>query len=108
MSLHPLPPCTLPSPLPPAPPPQGTLVGITVAPAGSGGLSYAVPIDAVRGLITQILSYGRTTRPALGITMAPPQVGPARQPTKRRTTCSAVRHAACMHLQRTASYTAQH
>lgn len=53
---------------------KGTLVGITVAPAGSGGLSYAVPIDAVRGLITQILSYGRTTRPALGITMAPPQV----------------------------------
>ncbi len=71
-------------------------MGITVAPAGSGGLSYAVPIDAVRGLITQILSYGRTTRPALGITMAPPQVGPTRQPITHRPICMR-RTTCCMH-----------
>lgn len=30
---------------------------------------------AVRGLVEQILKYGRVVRPVLGITIAPPQVG---------------------------------
>ena len=29
---------------------------------------------AVRGLVDQILRYGRVVRPVLGITIAPPQV----------------------------------
>ncbi|PNW73389.1 hypothetical protein CHLRE_14g630550v5 [Chlamydomonas reinhardtii] len=60
---------------------RGAVVGMLVSPpasggggGGGGGRSYAVPLDAVRGLVAQILSYGRTVRPALGITMAPPQV----------------------------------
>ncbi|KAG2431141.1 hypothetical protein HXX76_009671 [Chlamydomonas incerta] len=60
---------------------KGAVVGMLVSPpasggggGGGGGRSYAVPLDAVRGLVGQILSYGRTVRPALGITMAPPQV----------------------------------
>ncbi|GFR44273.1 hypothetical protein Agub_g5478 [Astrephomene gubernaculifera] len=60
----------------------GSLVGMLVTPpassggggGGAAGRSFAVPIDAVRGLINQILLYGRTVRPALGITMAPAQV----------------------------------
>ncbi|KAG2499440.1 hypothetical protein HYH03_002387 [Edaphochlamys debaryana] len=58
---------------------RGCLVGLLVAPpagawGGGGGRSYAVPLDAVRGLVAQILTYGRTVRPSLGITLAPAQV----------------------------------
>ncbi|EFJ41325.1 hypothetical protein VOLCADRAFT_119736 [Volvox carteri f. nagariensis] len=61
---------------------KGSLVGLLVTPpassggggAGGGKMSFAVPIDAIRGLINQILAYGRTVRPAMGITMAPAQV----------------------------------
>ncbi|GLI67696.1 hypothetical protein VaNZ11_011962 [Volvox africanus] len=60
---------------------KGSLVGMLVSPlassgagCGGGGRAFAVPIDAIRGLINQILAYGRTVRPALGITMAPAQV----------------------------------
>ncbi|GLC38494.1 hypothetical protein PLESTB_001731700 [Pleodorina starrii] len=63
---------------------KGQLVGMLVTPpassggggwgGGGGGRSFAVPLDAIRGLIAQILAYGRTVRPALGITMAPAQV----------------------------------
>ena len=74
---------------------QGAVVGINVAivdASGKGsysGVSFSVPMDSVRGLIDQIITYGRTIRPALGITLAPPQVGlsPA-----RRTLCV---HGAC-------------
>lgn len=60
---------------------QGAVVGISTAivdPSGKGtfsGVGYAVPIDAVRGLVEQILTHGRPVRPALGITVAPAQVG---------------------------------
>ncbi|GIL66100.1 hypothetical protein Vafri_19704 [Volvox africanus] len=60
---------------------KGMVVGMLVSPlassgtgCGGGGRAFAVPIDAIRGLINQILAYGRTVRPALGITMAPAQV----------------------------------
>jgi S1-C subfamily serine protease len=57
----------------------GRVVGINTAivdPTGKGsssGVGFALPIDAVRGLVEQVLEYGRVVRPALGITIAPPQ-----------------------------------
>ena len=33
---------------------------------------FAIPIDTVKGLVEQILTYGRVIRPVLGITMGPP------------------------------------
>lgn len=59
---------------------QGRVVGMIVGPWQAGGrstgyaLGYAVPVDAIQGLVTQILAAGRPTRPTLGITLAPPQV----------------------------------
>jgi S1-C subfamily serine protease len=35
---------------------------------------FAIPIDTVKGLVEQILQYGRVIRPVLGITMGPPQL----------------------------------
>ena len=58
---------------------DGRVVGINTAiadPTGKGsssGVGFALPIDAVKGLVAQILEYGRVVRPALGITIAPPQ-----------------------------------
>lgn len=33
---------------------------------------FAIPIDMVKGLVDQILTYGEVIRPVLGITMGPP------------------------------------
>ncbi|KAI7844814.1 hypothetical protein COHA_001694 [Chlorella ohadii] len=58
---------------------RGRLIGINTAiadPTGKGassGIGFAIPIDTVRGLVEQILKYGRVVRPVLGITIAPPQ-----------------------------------
>lgn len=58
---------------------RGRLIGINTAiadPTGKGassGIGFAIPIDTVRGLVEQILRYGRVVRPVLGITIAPPQ-----------------------------------
>jgi S1-C subfamily serine protease len=55
---------------------KGRLIGINTAILGSGtstGVGFAVPIDTVRGLVDQILTYGRVVRPVLGVTIAPPQ-----------------------------------
>ncbi len=38
-----------------------------------GRAGFAIPIDTVKGLVDQILTYGRVMRPVLGITLAPPQ-----------------------------------
>ena len=40
----------------------------------SSGVGFAIPIDSVKGLVDQILRYGRVVRPTMGITIAPPQV----------------------------------
>lgn len=40
----------------------------------SSGVGFAIPIDQVKGLVDQILTYGRIVRPVLGISIAPPQV----------------------------------
>ncbi len=44
--------------------------------AGAGGaaLGYALPVEALRGLVGQILALGKPSRPTLGVTLAPPQV----------------------------------
>ncbi|KAG2485859.1 hypothetical protein HYH03_015442 [Edaphochlamys debaryana] len=58
----------------------GRVIGINTAiadPTGKGassGVGFALPIDTVKGLVDQILTYGRVLRPVLGITLAPPQV----------------------------------
>lgn len=61
------------------PPPQGRVVGMVVSPHQAGGraagygLGYALPVEALRGLVGQMLVYGRPSRPTLGISLAPPQ-----------------------------------
>jgi S1-C subfamily serine protease len=58
---------------------DGKVIGINTAiadPTGKGsssGVGFALPIDAIKGLVAQILEYGRVVRPALGISIAPPQ-----------------------------------
>ncbi|MEW5308224.1 MAG: hypothetical protein WDW38_000199 [Sanguina aurantia] len=59
---------------------RGRLVGVNTAildPTGLGvssGVGFAIPIDSVRGLVDQILTSGKTLRPSLGISLAPPQL----------------------------------
>ncbi|KAF6258898.1 trypsin-like cysteine/serine peptidase domain-containing protein [Scenedesmus sp. NREL 46B-D3] len=58
---------------------KGNLIGINTAiadPTGKGasaGVGFAIPIDTVKGLVDQILQYGRVMRPSLGVVIAPPQ-----------------------------------
>lgn len=56
---------------------KGKLIGINTAiasPSGAfNGVGFAIPVDSVKGLVEQILTYGRVVRPVLGITIAPPQ-----------------------------------
>ncbi|MEW5298532.1 MAG: hypothetical protein WDW36_001646 [Sanguina aurantia] len=58
---------------------RGNVVGINTAiadPTGKGassGVGFAIPIDSVKGLVGQILEFGRVVRPAMGIVLAPPQ-----------------------------------
>ncbi|WIA10403.1 hypothetical protein OEZ85_010595 [Tetradesmus obliquus] len=58
---------------------KGNLIGINTAiadPTGKGsssGVGFAIPIDTVKGLVGQILQYGRVMRPSLGVVIAPPQ-----------------------------------
>lgn len=56
--------------------PSSTLSGGGGAGGGGGapGIGYALPVDTMRGLVDQIMLYGKPMRPALGITFAPPQV----------------------------------
>lgn len=39
----------------------------------SSGVGFAIPIDTAKGLVEQVLTYGKVVRPILGITIAPPQ-----------------------------------
>lgn len=39
----------------------------------SSGVGFAIPVDTVKGLVDQILQYGRVIRPSLGVVIAPPQ-----------------------------------
>ena len=43
-------------------------------PTGSGassGVGFAIPVDIVKSVVSQLLEYGRVIRPVLGITLAP-------------------------------------
>jgi S1-C subfamily serine protease len=59
---------------------KGRVVGINTAiadPSGKGvssGTGFAIPIDTARGLVEQILLYGKVVRPVLGVSVAPPQI----------------------------------
>lgn len=56
----------------------GRLVGINTAiysPAGqSAGIGFAVPVETVNRVVTDILRHGRDVRPGLGVTLANPSV----------------------------------
>jgi len=39
----------------------------------SSGVGFAIPVDTVKGLVTQILEFGRVMRPSLGVVIAPQQ-----------------------------------
>lgn len=58
---------------------RGRLVGISTAIAdptgkgGSSGVGFAIPVDSVKGLVQQILTFGRVVRPVLGISLGPSQ-----------------------------------
>jgi hypothetical protein len=60
-------------------PPQGQVVGVIAATPDMANcpLGFAVPMDTLRGLVEQIMLYGRPMRPCMGITYAPPQVSQA-------------------------------
>jgi S1-C subfamily serine protease len=36
-------------------------------------VGFAIPIDTVKGLVDQVLQFGKIVRPVLGISIAPPQ-----------------------------------
>lgn len=56
---------------------SGGLIGINTAiysPTGaSSGVGFAIPADTVSGIVQQIITFGRVTRPVLGISFAPEQ-----------------------------------
>jgi S1-C subfamily serine protease len=53
----------------------GRLVGINTAilssSGTSAGVSFALPIDNVKGIVEQIIQFGRVTRPVLGLVLGP-------------------------------------
>ena len=57
---------------------NGKVVGINTAiadPTGKGGfngIGFAIPIADAKGVVDQILQYGRVIRPAIGVVCAPP------------------------------------
>lgn len=55
----------------------GSLIGINTAiysPSGaSSGVGFAIPVDTVKGIVGQLIKYGKVTRPVLGISFAPDQ-----------------------------------
>jgi len=57
---------------------QGKVIGVNTAilsPSGaSAGIGFALPIDQVKTLVDQIITFGAVKRPKLGIGMAPDQV----------------------------------
>lgn len=59
---------------------NGELIGINTAilsPDGKGanvGVGFAIPVDTVKGIVEQIIAFGKIVRPFLGITLAPDSV----------------------------------
>lgn len=46
---------------------------VSAGKGASSGVGFAIPIDTAKGLVEQVLKYGKVVRPILGITIAPPQ-----------------------------------
>src|SRR5690606_5662588 len=55
----------------------GQLVGVNTAiysPSGaSSGIGFAIPVNTVKKIVPQLITYGRVQTPALGIALLPPQ-----------------------------------
>ena len=52
----------------------GKLIGVNTAilssSGASAGIGFAIPVDTVRRIITQLIRYGRVVRPSLGVQVA--------------------------------------
>lgn len=57
---------------------QGSLIGVNTAiysaSGASAGIGFAIPVDTVRRVVTQIVRYGRVQRPSLGVQVADDQI----------------------------------
>lgn len=60
---------------------QGRVIGVAIAMPEAGsrggsscGVGHAVPIDAARRIVEQLLAHGRVKRPSMGVVLAPQQV----------------------------------
>merc|ERR1719235_44200 len=53
---------------------KGRLVGVNTAilssSGASAGIGFAIPVDTVRRIVTQLIRYGRVVRPSLGVQVA--------------------------------------
>jgi S1-C subfamily serine protease len=54
---------------------NGRLVGINTAIAStsgsSSGVGFALPVDSVKGIVEQVIQFGKVTRPNVGVVLAP-------------------------------------
>jgi S1-C subfamily serine protease len=52
---------------------QGAFIGVNtaiIAPSGANaGIGFAVPVDVVKGIVPQLIQYGKVIRPGLGISV---------------------------------------
>jgi S1-C subfamily serine protease len=57
----------------------GELIGMNtmiISPSGaSSGIGFAIPVDTIKKIVPQIISYGRVIRPGLGITLLSDRYG---------------------------------
>jgi len=57
---------------------RGRLIGMNTAifsPSGtSTGIGFAIPVDTVRSIVTQIIETGKVTRPGMGVTLFPDSI----------------------------------
>ena len=51
----------------------GVNTAIYSASGGNSGVGFAIPIDAVKGSVEQIIKTGRVVHPVIGISFAPDQ-----------------------------------
>ena len=57
---------------------QGQLIGMNTAiysPSGaSAGVGFAIPVNTIRDVVPDLIQYGRSNRPTLGVTLAPDNI----------------------------------
>ena len=57
---------------------DGRLIGVNtaiVSPSGGyAGIGFAIPVDTVRWVVSDLISYGKVQRPSLGVDLAPDSV----------------------------------